>query len=90
MVLIVGLASCAAVRSVSGNSWREEVLLHDGSRIIVTRWQSYGGAHEIGQRPAVKEHSISFDLPKSGKHYKWTSEYGVDERWLRIFGHADN
>lgn len=61
-----------------GTSWKEEVLLHDGSKIIVKRSQSYGGRHEIGQSSPVKEHTITFTLPDSGKTMSWTSEYSKD------------
>ena len=61
-----------------GDSWKEEVLLHDGSTLIVNRSQSYGGRHEIGQPPPIKEHTITFTLPGSNKIITWTSEYGED------------
>lgn len=61
-----------------GTSWKEEVLLHDGSKIVVERSQSYGGRHEIGQSSPVKEHTITFELPVSHKTMRWTSEYGKD------------
>ncbi len=61
-----------------GTSWKEEVLLHDGSKIIVKRSQTRGGSREIGQPPPVKEHTISFTLPNSSKVITWTSEYGED------------
>jgi hypothetical protein len=61
-----------------GDSWKEEVLLHDGSTLIVNRSQSYGGRHEIGQPPPIKEHTITFLLPGSDKLIAWTSEYGED------------
>ncbi|MFA7062482.1 MAG: hypothetical protein WC156_16880 [Pedobacter sp.] len=59
-------------------SWKEEVLLHDGSKIIVKRSQNYGGRHEIGQPPPIKEHSITFSLPGATNTIMWTSEYGKD------------
>lgn len=61
-----------------GESWKEEVLLHDGGKIVVERSQSYGGRHEIGQSPPIKEHTISFILPNTNKTITWTSEYGED------------
>ena len=61
-----------------GDSWKEEVLLHDGQKIIVKRSQSYGGRGEIGQGAPIKEHTISFTLPNSNKTIKWTSEYSDD------------
>ena len=59
-------------------SWKEEVLLHDGSKIIVERWQKHGGRHELGQRPGIAEHSITFTLPETKKAIKWKDEYSED------------
>jgi len=78
LALGISIGACASPPGVSGTSWKEEVLLHDGSRFIVKRSQSYGGRHEIGQSAPVREHTISFALPNSGKTYSWTSEYGED------------
>lgn len=71
LMLGVSMSACST-------SWKEEVLLHDGSKIIVKRSQSRGGSHEIGQPPPVKEHTISFTLPNSNETITWTSEYGED------------
>ena len=60
------------------DSWKEEVLLHDGSKMVITRSQTYGGRHEIGQPSPIKEHTISFMLSNSNKTLSWTSEYGED------------
>jgi hypothetical protein len=68
----------AGLFGLGGTSWKEEVLLHDGQKIIVERSQNYGGRHEIGQSPPVKEHTITFTPPDSGKTIKWKSEYGED------------
>lgn len=59
-------------------SWKEEVLLHDGRKLIVERSQSYGGRHEIGQRPPVKEQKLTFTLPGSNRSITWKSEYSED------------
>ena len=61
-----------------GDSWKEEVLLHDGSKIIVKRSQSYGGRGEIGQTPPIKEQDITFIVPGSSKAITWKSEYSED------------
>ena len=61
-----------------GHSWNEEVLLHDGQKIIVERSQRYGGRSEPGQSSPIKEHSVRFKLPGSAKAITWTSEYGED------------
>jgi hypothetical protein len=76
-LLMIGASmNACAVLPGGGKSWKEEVLLHDGGKVIVKRSQSYGGRHEIGQSPPVKEHTISFTLPNSSKAITWTSEYG--------------
>jgi hypothetical protein len=59
-------------------SWKEEVLLHDGSKIIVKRWQKREGSHEPGQKPSVSEHSITFTLPGTKKVITWRDEYSKD------------
>lgn len=61
-----------------GDAWKEEVLLHDGRKLIVKRSQSYGGRREVGQSAPIKEHTISFVLPDTGKTITWTSEYSDD------------
>ena len=76
LVLTLGVSMNAY--GFGGDSWKEEVLLHDGSKMIVKRSQSYGGQHEIGQPPPIKEHTISFMLPSTKETITWTSEYGED------------
>lgn len=78
LLLLAGLGACASLPAIGGSSWKEEVLLHDGSTLIVKRSQTYGGRHEIDQSPPVREHTLSFTLSDSGKDVSWTSEYGED------------
>lgn len=68
----------AGLFGVGGDSWKEEVLLHDGSKIIVKRSQSYGGRGEIGQGTPIREYNISFTLSSSSKPIEWKSEYSED------------
>jgi hypothetical protein len=58
--------------------WREEVLLHDGRKIIADRSQSYGGRHETGQSTPIKEQDITFVVPGTNKKITWISEYSKD------------
>jgi len=74
MVLGGGMSACA----MGGASWKEEVLLHDGQKIVVERSQTYGGRHEIGQTPPIREHTLSFTLPNSNKPLTFKSEYSED------------
>lgn len=63
-------------------SWKEEVLLHDSSKIIVTRSQMREGGHEIGQGPLIKEHTIIFTPPGANKSITWKS----DDQYFRGLG----
>ena len=74
--LILGLSLTACAEKIF--TWKEQVLLHDGSKIIVQRTQSYGGNHEIGQAIPVAVHTIKFTLPNSDEKLSWTSEYGSE------------
>ncbi len=80
LVLTVGVAmnAEAGFLGLGGDSWKEEVLLHDGRKVVITRSQTYGGSREIGQPPPIKEHTITFTLPNTDKTIRWTSEYGED------------
>src|SRR5476649_1589502 len=78
LMMGVSMSTNAGLLGFVGDSWKEEVLLHDGSKMIVKRSKSYGERHEIGQPPPIKEHTISFTLPDSTKAITWTSEYGED------------
>jgi len=78
LALMVSASANAGLFDLGGDSWKEEVLLHDGQTIIVERSQTYGGRHEIGQSSPVKQHRIRFTPPKSGHAITWTSEYGED------------
>jgi hypothetical protein len=60
-----------------GDSWKEEALQHDGSKIVVLRSQKYF-LQGFEKWPRVKEHSIVFSLPGSNKDITWTSEYSED------------
>lgn len=66
--------------SACGNStsWKEEVLLHDGKKIIVKRTMSYDpkGNREIGQSAPKSEETLSFMSPGSSQRISWKSDFG--------------
>ncbi len=68
------MSACA----MGGASWKEEVLLHDGSKIIVERSVERGGRHEIGQKPPYKEQGMSFTMPISNETITWKDHYSED------------
>lgn len=80
VVLTLGgsLNANAGLFGLGGDSWKEEVLLHDGQKLIVERSQMYKGRSEPGQPAPIGEHTIRFSLPGSSKTITWTSEYGED------------
>jgi hypothetical protein len=80
LILILGVTSMNACGflGIGGTAkWKEEVLLHDGSKIIVERWQKHGGRGEVGQSP-IKEHTVTFTLPGTKRMVTWKDEYSED------------
>ncbi|WHZ22883.1 MAG: hypothetical protein OJF47_001995 [Nitrospira sp.] len=86
LLLLIGLVSgldmsgCAGVGALPfcDPSWKEEVLLHDGSKVVVKRSQSYGGRHEPGQSSPIKEQTLTFTVPNTGTTLEFKSDYGED------------
>lgn len=68
----------AGLFGFGGTNWKEEVLLHDGQKIIVKRSQSYGGRHEIGQSGTIKEQEITFTMPSTNRTLTFKDEYSED------------
>ena len=69
VILIMGasMSANAGWFGMGGTSWKEEVLLHDGGRIVVERWVKRGGQHEVGQKPPYQDQQIQFINPATGK-----------------------
>ncbi len=67
----------AGLLGLIGDSWKEDALQHDGSKIVVERSQKYF-FQGFEKWPRVKEHSITFALPGSNKDITWISEYSED------------
>lgn len=76
LILMVGVSMNAC--SSNSMTWKEEVLLHDGGKIIVERSQIREGRHEIGQGPPIKERTITFTPPGSNKPITWKDEFSED------------
>ena len=75
LLLMMGASMSANAGLFGGESWKEEVLLHDGQKLIVERSQTRGGQHEIGQEMPIAEHRISFMLPNIHEAITWKSVY---------------
>lgn len=76
LVLIfgVGMSACATAR----DTWKEEVLLHEGSKIIVERTVQRGGRREVGQQPPIREQSLAFNMPGSKQRVVWEDPFSQD------------
>jgi hypothetical protein len=61
-----------------GTSWKEEVLLHDGSKIVAARYAKREGRHEIGQKPPIKEETLTFKNPGTGEQITWKRDLAPD------------
>lgn len=74
LVLTSGV-SMNAHATTSTFTWKEEVLLHDGKKIIVERSDTYDSSmnHEIGQGAPLAEHKTTFVIPGTHKQVTWKS-----------------
>ncbi len=66
------MSACAT----STFTWKEEVLLHDGRKIIVERTDTYDPRmhHEIGQGAPLAEHQTTFVIPGTNQTVVWKSD----------------
>lgn len=72
------LAITLSVGACSGSSWKEEVQLHDGQKIIIERSIERGGRSEIGQAPPIKEQRLSFQMPGADGKVEWFDKFSED------------
>lgn len=72
------MSACATEGLFGVDSWKEEALQYDGSKLIVERSQSYGGRGEIGQGTPISEYRMAFTLPGSQQTIEWESGYSED------------
>jgi hypothetical protein len=75
---ITSLLCITALSAWAADSWKEEVLLHDGKKIIVERSTVRGGRHEIGQRGAYIEQSLRFIQPGTSNTIEWKDDFSKD------------
>lgn len=73
LVLTLGVSMNACATSTF--TWKEEVLLHDGKKIVVERSDTYDSSmnHELGQGPPLAEHKTTFVIPGTGQTVAWKS-----------------
>jgi hypothetical protein len=75
LILALGV-SMSAYAATSTFTWKEEVLLHDGKKIIVERSDTYDSSmrHEIGQGAPLAEHKTTFKVPGTNQTVIWKSD----------------
>lgn len=78
LLAVISLSACAEQFGIGGDSWKEEVLLHDGQKIIVERYTLRGGRHVIGQMGDYIEQKLSFTLPGTGQTIEWIDNRSED------------
>ena len=67
--LFCGIAACGGQTETI--TWQEEVALHDGKSIVVTRSMTLGGTwREIGQSPGESMYNLNFTSP-DGRQISW-------------------
>ncbi len=74
--LVFVLCVHATAWASSTFTWKEEVQLTDGNKIIVERTDSYdrGLRHEIGQSAPLAEHQTTFVIPGTNRKVIWRSD----------------
>ena len=72
LLLMMGMSmsACSAKKN-----WKEEVLLHDGQKIIVERHFNLGSATLESRERKELDETVSFTLPGSNKNIIWKTEF---------------
>ncbi|MES2365901.1 MAG: hypothetical protein V4563_08420 [Pseudomonadota bacterium] len=77
LIWVLGLSMNADAGLLgSSKSWKEEVLLHDGQKMVVERHFNFGGypTIESRERQALDE-TVTFTLPGSNKKITWKTDF---------------
>lgn len=80
LLIIFGLSMRACV--ITEFAWKEEVLLHDGSKIIIKRENIYDAnlMREIGQHALLAEQIIRFRIPGTNQSVTWKTSNRSSEQ----------
>lgn len=78
LLMGVNMNAEAGLFGLGGTSWKEEVLLHDGSKIVVKRTLDRGGRHEIGQRSGATNETLTFAMPNANQVVIWEDKRSDD------------
>lgn len=77
LILMMGVSMSACSATMN---WKEEVLLHDGSKIIAERSYNLGGYPTIDSRERKSlDETVTFTLPGSNKKITWKTDFRDSE-----------
>jgi hypothetical protein len=75
---VLSLKANAGLFGFGGMEWKEEVLLHDGSKIIVERSVKRGGRHELFKGLPISEQRLSWRMPGTNQAITWEDHFSKD------------
>lgn len=75
----ISMSAEAGLFGFGGKSWKEEVLLHDGSKIIVERVQKLGSRPTLESRERqILDETLTFSIPETNQKITWTMSFRDD------------
>lgn len=74
LILMMGMSMSACEKSIF--TWKEEILLQDGTKLIAERSDIFDSSmnHEIGQGAPLAEHKTVFKIPGTNQTVIWKSD----------------
>ena len=79
LTLGISMSADAGLFGFGGKSWKEEVLLHDGRRIIAERVQKLGSRPTLESRERqILDETITFLIPETHQKITWTMSFRDD------------
>jgi len=77
LTLVMSLSANAGLFGIGGNTmgWKEEVLLHDGQKVLAERFYNLGGHAVIESRErAALDQTVTFNLPGTNQKITWKTD----------------
>ncbi len=68
---VTSISACGYLGILGELSWKEEVILHDGSKIIVKRWQKRMNVYTLEKSTLLQKQTLRFTHPKTGERIVW-------------------
>ena len=82
-IVLLGMSMNASALFDNTVNWKEEVVLHDGSKLIAKRSHTYSDHFALGsRRPVIVGRSIEFNVPGESQNITWQSD--KSQRFLNL------